>query len=112
MVVVVVVGFGLTASAWTTVSVTPWSSVTRSPITIAWGVSYAFLTVGTVSVSVSNVPLPSRSHSYFLIAPSSLDDDASNVTVSPTVAGLGANVNAAVGARCTTTSTDAVRLTP
>ncbi|KKL51252.1 hypothetical protein LCGC14_2297370 [marine sediment metagenome] len=53
-------------------------------------------------VSVSNVPLPSRSHSYVSIVPSgSLEADPSNVTVCPACAGFGETPNEAVG-RCWT----------
>ena len=49
------------------------------------------LAVGVVPVLVSNVPFPSRSHSYLAIVPSrSFEAEASNCTVSPTFAVAGA----------------------
>jgi hypothetical protein len=54
--------------------------------------------VATVPVSVSNVPSPSRSHSYLAIEPpGSLEAVPLKVTVAPMAAGLGVTVKEAVG---------------
>ncbi len=57
--------------------------------------------VNVVPVSVSNVPLPSRSHSYFTIELSALDPTALSATACPTSATVGVAEIAGCGARCT-----------
>ena len=87
----------VTVLVW--VAVAPLSSVTRTLTSTLPGVVYVRLVVFVVPVSVSNEPLPSRSHSYLAIVPSgSLDAVASKAIAWPVGAEAGVAVKEAVGA--------------
>ena len=76
-------------------------SETRSPTVNVPGEKYWVETKDSVPVSVSKLPLPSRSHSYLVIVPSKSDDpEPSKMTSSPVVAGFGvASIEASGGSR-------------
>ena len=101
-------GGARTATEVVAVPVAPSLSVTRRRTTGAPGVGKLVVTVGVAPVLRSKLPLPSRSHSYLAMVPSSVEAAPLKVTCWPvTIAGrLG--VMAAVGARCTRTTSSAM----
>jgi hypothetical protein len=75
-------GGALTVTFTVATPVLPRLSVTRKPTATVPASAYVFEVVGVEPVSVSNEPLPSRSHSYRVIEPfGELDADASKLTV-------------------------------
>ena len=92
-------GCASTVRGRATTSWTPWLSVTRSRAVSVPGAGNVRAALGEAPVLVSKLPSPSRSHSYFAIGASSLEDQPSKTTRSPATAGLGAAVNEAFGAR-------------
>src|SRR6185312_331652 len=75
---------GRVATSWE-----PWASVIRRRVVTTPGALYPREATGRAPVSVSNVPLPSRSHSNREIGSVRIDGAPSKTTRSPTSAGLG-----------------------